>query len=42
MTYEAKTSVPFEIRTKYSKQYEHHVKYLNVKNLVARKEKARL
>jgi hypothetical protein len=38
MTYEGKTAVSFENRTKYSTQCEHHVEYLNVKNLVLPKE----
>ena len=31
MTYKAKVAVCSEIRTKYSKQSEHHVEFLNVK-----------
>jgi len=31
MTYKGKAAVCSEIRTKYSKQSEHHVEFLNVK-----------
>ena len=31
MTYTAKAAVSSEIRTKHSKQSEHHVEFLNVK-----------
>jgi len=31
MTYTAKAAVCSQIRTKYSKQSEHHVEFLNVK-----------
>jgi len=42
MTYKAKVHVCSEIPTKHSTQSEHHVEFLNVKNLVIRKETARL
>jgi len=31
MTYKAKVAVCYEIRTKHSKQSEHHVEFLNAK-----------
>ena len=40
--YKAKVAVCSEIRTKHSTQKEHYVEFLNVKNLVVRKETARL
>ena len=42
MMYKAKVAVCSEIRTKHSTQSERHVEFLNVKNLVVRKETARL
>jgi hypothetical protein len=42
MMYKAKVVVCSKIHTKHSSQSEHHVKYLNVKSLVVRKETARL
>jgi len=41
MTYRAKAAVCSQIRTKHSKQSEHHVEFLYL-NLVVRKETARL
>jgi hypothetical protein len=41
MLYKAKAALFSEIRTKHSKQSEHHVEFLNVKPVV-RKETARL
>jgi len=40
--YTAKAAVCSEIRTKHSTQSKHHVEFLNVKNLLVRKETARL
>ena len=42
MMYKAKVAVCYDIRTKHSTQSEHHVEFLNVKNLVVREETARL
>jgi len=42
MMCKAKLAVCSEILTKHSKQGQHHVEFLNVKNLVVRKETARL
>ena len=41
MLYKAKVAVCADIRTKRSTQSERHVEFLNVKNLVVRKETAR-
>ena len=42
MMYKAKVAVCSDILTKHSTQSEHHVEFLNVKNLVVRKVTARL
>jgi hypothetical protein len=42
MMYKAKAAVCSENRTKHSTQSGHHVEFLNVKNLVVRKETDRL
>ena len=42
MLNKAIVAVCAEIRTKHSKQSERHVEFFNVKNLVVRKETARL
>ena len=42
MMYKAKVAVCSDIHTKRSSQSENHVEFLNFKNLVVRKETARL
>jgi hypothetical protein len=42
MMYRVKVAVCAEMRTKYWTQIEHHVEFLNIKNLVVRKEISRL
>jgi len=42
MTYKAKVALCSEIRTKYSRQSEHHVEFFLILNLVVPKETAKL